>query len=59
MITPEKYQEMLETIENYYLLVSAEERMKTAIPSDFISRDQVLKNLNIKPDELEDVDVEF
>lgn len=33
--------------------------MKTAIPSDFISRDQVLKNLNIKPDELEDVDVEF
>jgi len=59
LITPEKYEEMLETIENYYLFMSVEERMKTATQSDFISQDQLLKNLNINRDELEEVEVDI
>lgn len=59
LITPEKYEEMLETIENYYLFMSVEERMKTATQSDFISQGQLLKNLNINRDELEDVEVDI
>lgn len=59
LITPEKYEEMLETIENFYLFISAEERMKTATQSDFISQDQLLKNLNINSDDLEDVEVDI
>jgi PHD/YefM family antitoxin component YafN of YafNO toxin-antitoxin module len=59
LITPERYEEMLETIENYNLLLSAEERMKTAEQSDYISQDQLLKDLNIDPEELKNVDVEI
>jgi antitoxin StbD len=59
LITPEKYEEMMETIENYYLFIEAEKRLKTAGASDFISHDQIMANLNIKKDELEDVEVEI
>jgi hypothetical protein len=33
--------------------------LKTAGASDFISHDQIMANLNIKKDELEDVEVEI
>ena len=35
LITPEKYEEMIETIENYYLFIEAEKRMKAANQADF------------------------
>ena len=39
--------------------MSVEERMKTATQSDFISQDQLLKNLDINRDQLEDVEVDI
>ena len=59
LITPEKYEEMIETIENYYLFIEAEKRMKAANQADFISHEQLMKVLNIKEEELENVEVEI
>jgi PHD/YefM family antitoxin component YafN of YafNO toxin-antitoxin module len=59
LITPEKYQEMMEVIENYYLFVEAEKRMESAKDSDFISHEQVMKNLNINKDELKDIEADI
>ena len=59
LITPEKYEEMMETIENYYLFIEAEKRMKSATQSDFISHEELMKDFNIREEELEDVQVEI
>jgi len=59
LITPEKYEEMMETIEDYKLLVEAEKRMKSAAETDFVSHEQLMKNLNIQKDELKDIEVEI
>jgi len=59
LITPEKYEEMVETIENYKLFIEADKRMKTATAADFVSHEQMLKNLNINKDELNDIEVEI
>ncbi len=59
LITPEKYEEMMETIENYYLLEEAEKRMKDAQKTDFIDHEEIMKEFNIKEDELRDIEVEI
>lgn len=59
LITPEKYEEMIETIENCNLLVEAEKRIKHAQNSDFISHEEIKKEFNIGKDELEDVEVKI
>lgn len=59
LITPEKYEEMMETIEDYKLFVDAEKRMKSAVETDFISHEQLMKKLNIQKDELKDIEVEI
>lgn len=59
LITPKKYEEMMETIENYYLFVEAEKRMKMANENDFISHEKIMEELNVKEDELENIEVEI
>jgi len=59
LITPEKYEEMIETIEDYKLFLEAEKRMKSAAEIDCISHEQLMKKLNIQKDELKDIEVEI
>lgn len=59
LITPEKYEEMMETIEDYKLYVDAEKRMKSAAETDFISHEQLMKKLDIQKCEIEDIEVEI
>lgn len=59
LITPEKYEEMMETIENYYLFIEAEKRMKSVEEADFVSHEEIMKEFNINEDELNDVEVEI
>jgi PHD/YefM family antitoxin component YafN of YafNO toxin-antitoxin module len=59
LLTPEAYEEMLETIENYRLLLEAKNRMEQADAKDFISSDQVMQELGINEEELNDFDVEI
>ena len=59
LITPEKYEAMMEVIENYHLYIEAQKRMETAKATDFISQEQLMKELNISEEELEDIEVEI
>ncbi len=59
LITPEKYNEMMETIENYNLLVEAEMRMKNSNDEELISQNDMLSRLNINQSELDNIEVEI
>ncbi len=59
LISPEKYEKMMETIEDYKLFVDAEKRMRSASEADFISHEQLMKTLNIQKGELKDIEVEI
>jgi len=61
LITPEKYQEMIETLEDYKLYIEAEQRMKNSKDSELIPYEDVLKEFNITQEQLEateDVEIE-
>jgi antitoxin StbD len=59
LITPEIYEEMLETIENYRLLVEAEKRMVNAKAEDFIPSEKAMQELGISEADLKAIDVEL
>jgi PHD/YefM family antitoxin component YafN of YafNO toxin-antitoxin module len=59
LITPEVYQQMLETIEEYHLLLEAQRRVENAKPEDFISHDKVLAEFCINKADLDHTDVEI
>lgn len=56
LITPEAYQEMLDALENYNLLMEAENRVKNASDCDFISHEDVLNDLNISQEKLNSIE---
>ena len=61
LVKPERYDEMVEMLEDYALFFEAEKRMKNAESNGFISQGQVLNELGIRESDLEDgidVDVE-
>jgi len=59
LITPKKYEEMIETIENYYLFLEAEKRMENGGADDLLGHEQMKANLNIDSRELENIEVEI
>lgn len=59
LLTPEAYEQMLETIEEYRLYLEAEKRMENAKQEDFIPYDRVLEELGINMADLENIDVEI
>ncbi|RCX19977.1 antitoxin Phd_YefM of type II toxin-antitoxin system [Anaerobacterium chartisolvens] len=59
LLTPEVYDELMETVENYRLLVEAEKRIEKAKSEDFVSADEVMNELGIKSADLDNDDVEI
>jgi PHD/YefM family antitoxin component YafN of YafNO toxin-antitoxin module len=59
LLNPEVYEQMLETIEEYRLLLEAERRMEEAKPEDFIPQEKVLSEFDINKADLDDTDVEI
>ncbi|MDO9536637.1 MAG: type II toxin-antitoxin system Phd/YefM family antitoxin [Bacillota bacterium] len=59
LLTPEAYEELLETLENYRLFIEAEKRMEKAKTEDFIPADEAMQELGIKEADLEGADVEL
>ena len=59
LITPERYEEMMEIIEDYALLSEAESRVKSSQKGDYISQDTLLKNLGIDEEDFGDIEVEI
>jgi PHD/YefM family antitoxin component YafN of YafNO toxin-antitoxin module len=53
LLTPEAYEELLETVENYRLFIEAEKRMEKAKAEDFIPAGKALQELGIKDVDLE------
>jgi len=58
MLTPERYQEMLEMIEDQYLFTLAEERLKSDSGKTYPA-DEVYKELNINPDAEDEIPMEY
>ncbi|MDI0267226.1 hypothetical protein QIW52_14675 [Clostridioides difficile] len=50
---------MINTIEDYKLIIEAEVRMKTIDERELISQSEILKDLNINEKDLEDIEVDF
>ena len=59
LLTPEAYEQLLDTIEEYRLLMEAEKRLENARPEDFIPRDKLLSKLGINKTDLDNTDVEL
>ncbi|MEW6622130.1 MAG: type II toxin-antitoxin system Phd/YefM family antitoxin [Bacillota bacterium] len=59
LLTPEAYEELLETLENYRLFIEAEKRMEKAKPEDFIPADEAMQELGIKEADLEGTNAEI
>jgi len=59
LLTPEAYEQLLDTIEEYRLFMEAEKRMENARPEDFVPHDEVLSELGINKADLDNTDVEL
>ena len=59
LLTPENYEEMLEIIEDYKLLIEAEKRTVNSKIEDYIPTISVLSELGINQKELDDVEVDI
>lgn len=59
LLTPEKYEEMVETIEDFYLLQEAKSRYEHKNLEERIGHDDILTKINISSEELDEIDVEL
>lgn len=59
LISPEEYNEIVETIENYNLLMEAEKRLSNTDFANVKSHSLVMESLGINPNELIDIEVEI
>ena len=59
LISPEKYEEMTEQLENFALYVEAEERMKNVDINDFVSEEKIMEELGITEEDLADKEDEL
>jgi len=59
MLTPQKYEELIEKVENYDLLMEAAERYEKSEGKDSIDEKELLRRFKIEDKDLEDVEVEL
>ncbi len=59
LVSPSQYEEMMEVIEDYYLLLEAEKRMKDSQDIEYMTQEEMLEELNIDPEELKVAEVEI
>jgi antitoxin StbD len=53
LLSPQAFEEIKEALENYRLLVEAEERLKDSCEADFVSAEEAMKELRITEADLE------
>ena len=59
IISPEKYKELMEEIEDYHLYVEAEKRIKNTKNNKYTSQEDLMVELGITQEDLESVEVEI
>jgi len=58
LVKAERYEAMVEALEDFALCLEVEKRMKNAKHEGFLRSDEVLSNLGIKESDLDDVEVD-
>lgn len=58
LVQPDRYEAMVEALEDYALFFEAEKRMKNAESEGFTLSEQVHADLGINPADLDDIEVE-
>ena len=59
LLTPEAYDDMIETIEDYRLYIEAEKRLKDSKNEEYISSEELMEQLGINENDIELTDVEI
>ncbi len=59
LMSPGKYESLMEMLSDYVLQEEAESRMAGYDPRESKSQEEVMKDLGITPDELSEIDVEL
>ncbi len=59
LLSPERYDEIMELLSDQLLLQEAEKRMVDANESDWITQEDMMKELGISKDTLDDVEVDI
>lgn len=57
LISPQEYEQMLEQIENYYLLIEAQKRIETA--NKTITQEELLNDLGISQGDIDSAEVDI
>ena len=58
LMSPDKYEALMETLADYALLEEAQARMEHFNPAESLSREEVMDSLDITQEDLDGVDVE-
>lgn len=59
LMSPGKYEALMELLSDYVLLEEAEERMAHYDPKETLSQKEMMESLGISQDDLADIDVEI
>ena len=59
IVEPNRYEKMVEMLEDYALYFEAERRMKSASDTGLRSQEQVMSSLGISDSDLDDVDMDI
>lgn len=59
LVQPERYEAMVEALEDYALFFEAEKRMRNADKEGYISSEEVLAGLGISEPDVDDAEVEI
>ncbi len=59
LMSPDKYEALMETLADYALQEEAQARMASFDPADTVSREEVMDSLGITQKDLDEIDVEI
>ncbi len=59
LMSPDKYEALMETLADYALQEEAQVRMASFDPADTVSREEVMDSLGITQKDLDEIDVEI
>ena len=59
LLSPERYDEIMELLSDQILLKEAETRMSNTDDGDLLTQDEMMAELGISKEDLEDIDVEI
>ena len=59
LLSPERYDEIMELLSDHILLQEAEKRMASTDSSELLTQDEMMAELGISQEDLDDIDVEI